>query len=187
LNDYCIQRVFLYHKAFYDITNFNNPTSLLQNLKYNVYFYNLLFNTNIIHYNLFNYSFNNPKKVFNSDTSLIIDNDKIKSDIEKISNILKIYSTTLVSRGEVSTTINNFTQISNLINSDKDKYYLNQGDLNKAINTYNMYLSTYDNVLLNFKIFMVIVILLILSIIAIYMTSEKYIDLNCIFILLEKC
>jgi hypothetical protein len=178
LNDYTIQRVFLYHKALYDITNFKNTVGLLQNLKYNVYFNNLLFHTNIIHYNLFNYSFNGSKSISGGVTSTTIDNTVFNNDITKIKNILDIYSTTLVDSSDISNTIDNLTNISDVISIDKETYYTTQGDLNKAINTYNMYLSTYNTVLLNFKIFMGIIILLIVSIIAIYMTSDNYIDLN---------
>jgi len=177
LNDYAIQRVFLYHKVFFDITNFKNTVSLLQNLKYNVYFNSLLFHTNIIHYNLFNNTYTNPKSTFVTSTAAIT-NSVFNDDIRKIRNILDVYSGSLVSTSDISSTIDNLTNISDIISIDKDNYYTTQGDLNKAINSYNMYLDTYNRVLLNFKIFIAILILLIIAIIAVFMMSETYIDLK---------
>jgi hypothetical protein len=179
LNNYRIQRVFLYHKAFFDITNVDNTVKLLQLLKYSVYYNNLMFYTNIIHYNFFNYIESNPKAAFTT-AGLItsITDSAFTNDINYIKNNLDVYSTSLVSAGDITNSINNFTQISAQIENDRNTYITSQNDLNKLTYRYNMYLSSYNNILLNFKIFIIIAILLLISIIAIYMSSEQYIDLN---------
>jgi len=179
LNNYRIQRVFLYHKAFYDITNVDNTVKLLQILKYNVYNYNLLFYTNIIHYNLFNLIESNPKAPLNTSAAIVsITSTEFINDIAKITKNLDVYSTSLVSASDITKSVNNFTKISAQIEDDKTKYITSQNDLNKLTYRYNMYLSSYNNILLNFKVFIVIAILLLLTIIYIYMSSEQYIDLN---------
>jgi hypothetical protein len=179
LNNYRIQRVFLYHKAFFDITNVDNTVKLLQLLKYSVYYNNLMFYTNIIHYNFFNYIELNPKAAFtNAGLITSITDSAFTNDITYIKNNLDVYSTSLVSAGDITNSINNFTKISAQIEDDKNRYITSQNDLNKLTYRYNMYLSSYNNILLNFKIFIIIAILLLISIIAIYMSSEQYIDLN---------
>lgn len=181
-NNYNIQRAFLYHNAFYTILNDDSPNTLLQTLKAQIYKYNMLFYANLIHYDMFNFILNNPKLETPNITSPTIvktlSAGDVQIDLDLLMNNIDTYATSLKDYSKVNIYLNDMENKLKDLEDLRPEYYEMQNNLNKIISRYNMLSTSYTQVVTNFKIFMVIALVIIIALIVIFTLDETYFDNN---------